>query len=89
MPFFAILALALATVGAYSVSAWSPILVQDDPLVRMPGTQPDQVLLEGPGRCLNCHEGYDSQVEPGFNWMGSISHKAGSRGDLILPMGLP
>ena len=46
--------------------------VVDDPLVRMPGTQPGQVALEAPGRCLNCHAGYDTAVEPGFNWMGSM-----------------
>jgi hypothetical protein len=52
--------------------AWTPVAVEDDPLVRMPGTQPGQVTLEGPGRCLNCHAGYDSAVEPGFNWKGSM-----------------
>jgi hypothetical protein len=52
--------------------AWTPVAVEDDPLVRMPGTQPGQVNLEGPGRCLNCHAGYDSAVEPGFNWKGSM-----------------
>lgn len=47
--------------------------VHDDPLVRMPGTQPDQgVALEAPNRCLNCHEGYNQAVEPGFNWKGSM-----------------
>jgi hypothetical protein len=52
--------------------AWTPVAVEEDPLVRMPGTQPGQVSLEGPGRCLNCHAGYDSAVEPGFNWKGSM-----------------
>jgi hypothetical protein len=34
--------------------------VKEDPLVRMPGTQPDQgVKLEAPTRCLNCHGGYN------------------------------
>ena len=46
--------------------------VVDDPLVRMPGTQPNQVALEGPNRCLNCHAGYNTAVEPGFNWKGSM-----------------
>lgn len=47
--------------------------VADDPLVRMPGTQPgDGVSLEAPNRCLNCHSGYNSAVEPGFNWKGSM-----------------
>jgi hypothetical protein len=38
----------------------------------MPGTQPEQTALEAPGRCLNCHSGYDAAVEPGFNWQGSM-----------------
>lgn len=44
--------------------AWDPTPVADDPLVRMPGTQPGQVSLEGPNRCLNCHGEYDQPVEP-------------------------
>jgi hypothetical protein len=52
--------------------AWTPVAVVDDPLVRMPGTQPGQTALEAPGRCLNCHSGYDPAVEPGYNWMGSM-----------------
>ncbi|MCG6947372.1 MAG: hypothetical protein LJE93_00440, partial [Acidobacteria bacterium] len=55
-----------------AVYAWSPVSVVDDPLVRMPGTQPGQVALENPTRCLNCHAGYDPAVEPGFNWKGSM-----------------
>jgi len=51
--------------------------VEDDPLVRMPGTQPaDGVTIESPTRCLNCHEGYDPAVEPGFNWKGSMMAQA-------------
>ena len=62
--FFALIAFAYA---------WNSVPVKDDPLVRMPGTQPeDGVTLEAPTRCLNCHEGYDSAVEPGFNWKGSM-----------------
>ena len=54
-------------------TAQQTLAVADDPLVRMPGTQPDQnVSLEAPGRCLNCHADYNSQVEPGFNWKGSM-----------------
>ncbi len=53
------------------------LAVQDDPLLRMPGTQPEQsVRLEGPNRCLNCHSGYDHAVEPGFNWKGSMMAQA-------------
>jgi len=52
--------------------AWTAVLVVDDPLVRMPGTQPGQVALQAPTRCLNCHAGYNESVEPGFNWKGSM-----------------
>ncbi len=61
----------------YSVYAWVSLVVENDPLVRMPGTQPNQdVNLEGPGRCLNCHADYDHAVEPGFNWKGSMMAQA-------------
>ncbi len=60
-----------------AMSAWIPTPVVDDPLVRMPGTQPGQVELEGPNRCLNCHSGYDPLVEPGFSWKGSMMAQAG------------
>lgn len=53
-------------------SAWTPLPVANDPLVRMPGTQPGQVSIEAPGRCFNCHAGYNTEVEPGFNWQGSM-----------------
>jgi hypothetical protein len=66
------LVLVLALVGAYAVYAWTSVPVTEDPLVRMPGTQPGQVALEAPGRCLNCHAGYDPAVEPGYNWKGSM-----------------
>jgi hypothetical protein len=56
--------------------AWNPLAVVDDPLVRMPGTQPNQVALQAPTRCLNCHAGYDTAVEPGFNWKGSMMAQA-------------
>jgi hypothetical protein len=44
----------------------------------MPGTQPsDGVMLEAPGRCLNCHAGYGQQdAEPGFGWKGSMMGQA-------------
>jgi len=56
--------------------AWTAVPVVDDPLVRMPGTQPNQVALQAPTRCLNCHAGYDTAVEPGFNWKGSMMAQA-------------
>jgi len=60
-----------------TVYGWTPLVIQQDPLLRMPGTQPNQgVNLEAPGRCLNCHAGYDQAVEPGFNWKGSMMAQA-------------
>ncbi len=57
--------------------AWDPLPVSEDPLVRMPGSQPGQVDLEGPNRCLNCHSGYDGgAAEPG-HWQGSMMAQAG------------
>ncbi|MCS7309468.1 MAG: cytochrome c family protein, partial [Armatimonadetes bacterium] len=72
--FFFGLPLLLAVVLAFAQSSsWTPLPVKDDPLVRMPGTQPaDGVRLEAPTRCMNCHAGYDPTVEPGFNWQGSM-----------------
>ncbi len=69
-------ALVLVFASVYAVYAWTPLAVVDDPLVRMPGTQPGQTTLEAPGRCLNCHGGYDPAVEPGFNWKGSMMAQA-------------
>ena len=45
----------------------------------MPGTQPEEVTIEAPTRCLNCHEGYETnpRVEPGFGWLGSAMGNAG------------
>jgi len=54
-------------VSVAAALAWTPLPVANDPLVRMPGTQPNQVSLEAPDRCINCHAGYNTQVEPGFN----------------------
>lgn len=67
--------------GIYAVSlivyAWVPLVVANDPLVRMPGTQPAQnVSLEAPNRCMNCHEGYDLPVEPGHTWKGGMMAQA-------------
>jgi hypothetical protein len=56
-----------------------PASVKDDPLVRMPGSQPapeGNVSFEAPGRCLNCHAGYNTEVEPGFQWKGSMMAQA-------------
>jgi len=63
-------ALSLATVA--SLLAWSPVPVKDDQLLFMPGSQPGSANLESAGRCDNCHGGYNTSVEPAFNWRGSM-----------------
>ncbi|MEJ2698015.1 MAG: hypothetical protein P8013_15390, partial [Candidatus Sulfobium sp.] len=70
---------ALVLIGFSSAYAFTPLPVGDDPLVRMPGSQPpsdNNIALESPGRCQNCHAGYNSAVEPGFNWRGSMMAQA-------------
>ena len=48
------------------------------PAVEMPGTQPSEIgNLESPGKCDNCHGGYNSSVEPAHNWRGSMMSHAG------------
>ena len=77
IPVLLFLVLVFLLLGVYTLLAWTAVPVADDPLVRMPGTQPGQVTnLEGPNRCLNCHSEYDEAVEPGSNWMGSMMAQA-------------
>ena len=52
--------------------AWTPLPTNQDPLVRMPGTQPGHVQLSDPTECVFCHGGYDPQVEPLHTWQGSM-----------------
>jgi hypothetical protein len=45
--------------------------------IQQPGTQQKEVRnLETPDRCDNCHGGYNSAVEPAFNWRGSMMANA-------------
>lgn len=70
-----ILSIVLGCVAALAAAgfAWTPMVLKEDPLVRMPGTQPiDGVTIESPTRCLNCHAGCNQAGEPGFNWIGSM-----------------
>lgn len=46
--------------------------------IQQPGTQPQEVSnLESPNKCDNCHGGYNSAVEPAYNWRGSMMANAG------------
>jgi hypothetical protein len=45
--------------------------------IQQPGTQPGEVSnLQTPDKCDNCHGGYDPDVEPAFNWRGSMMANA-------------
>ena len=60
--------------GVFSAFSWTPLVVTDDPLVRMPGTQPGQVVdLESDKQCLSCHAGGEFEME---NWKGSLMAQA-------------
>ena len=73
-----VLALATSAVAAVALLSWTPLPVADDPLLRMPGTQPGTVTLEAPNRCLNCHADYgEPDAEPGSNWRGTMMAQAG------------
>ena len=75
---FAIVIIAISATIYITFSHSTPVPVKDDPLVRMPGTQQDDgVNLEGPHRCLNCHGRYNKEIEPAFNWQGSMMAQAG------------
>lgn len=70
---------AIACLLIVSAYAWVPKVVSNDPLVRMPGTQPAQAIaLEAANRCLNCHADYvaGSEIEPGDGWKGSMMAQA-------------
>ena len=54
--------------------AWTPKPVKDDPLVRMPGTQPNEVesLADDDRNCAGCHRNYEPN-----HWSGSLMAQAG------------
>jgi len=69
-----ILALIGITLLSSQALAWTPKPVKDDPLVRMPGTQPEQVTgLDSDKQCLSCHGGSTFEME---NWKGSLMAQA-------------
>jgi hypothetical protein len=75
----ALLPVSLAALAAF-LPAPAPaqyLPVRNDPLVRMPGTQPgDGVTLDPARNCQTCHFNYDSTAEPGFAWRGSMMSQA-------------
>ncbi|MEA3335464.1 MAG: multiheme c-type cytochrome [Chloroflexota bacterium] len=73
-PLILLLVLVLFSMSLIAAGAWDPIPVEDDPLVRIPGTQPNQVALEDLRQCTNCHQG--DLVEPVGPWIGSMMAQA-------------
>ncbi len=70
-PIFALLLIVLAGALAFAVT---PTTLND---FFLPGSQPGQSgQLETPDKCDNCHGGYDSAVEPAFNWRGGMMSQA-------------
>ncbi len=70
-----------------SAFAWESLPVDSDPLVRMPGTQPNPATNitapaddQADGACVNCHWGNPGlatdQGMPGFAWQGSMMAQA-------------
>lgn len=82
--FVVLLATLLLALGIVSAAAEPAVPPSQDPLVRMPGTQPNLVNLTSASTCLACHADYDHAVEPGFNWQGSMMAQA-ARDPLFWP----
>ncbi len=62
---------------ALTLVGWQPLPVAEDPLVRLPGTQPeDGVELPTAADCLPCHTAYDPDLAPGNRWRGSMMAQA-------------
>lgn len=67
----------LVVVLAGSNGAWTPKPVKQDRNVFMPGSQPGSIILDTANKCDNCHGGYNTPVEPAYNWRGSMMAQAG------------
>ena len=74
---FSVGLVAVVLLAPAAASAWDPLPVASDPLLRMPGTQPAQdVDIASYASCSSCHAGYDPNIEPGFLWKGSMMAQA-------------
>jgi hypothetical protein len=59
------------------VGGWTPVPVKDDQNLFMPGTQPGGGgIFREVQYCEACHGGYDEEVEPVYNWRGSMMAQA-------------
>lgn len=69
--------IAAVTLAPAVALAWQPLIPSSDPLVRMPGTQPDPAnSIAAASTCTGCHGGYKPAVEPAFLWKGSMMAQA-------------
>jgi hypothetical protein len=60
----------------FALLLWGAVATTIDDFF-LPGSQPGESgNLEHPGKCDNCHGGYDLAVEPAFNWRGSMMAQA-------------
>lgn len=58
---------------AVATLAWAQSLPTTLADFTLPGSQPGQSgSIEAPSQCSVCHAGYDRDVEPQFNWRGSM-----------------
>ena len=70
-----LLATALLCLTVAGIAAAATVVPNE---IQQPGTQPGEAgNLESPDRCDNCHGGYNQDVEPAFNWRGSMMANAG------------
>lgn len=89
LPLTILLVAAFALSGVLPALAWEPLPVVDDPLPRMPGTQPDEgFVFESPADCDECHtllvepdalppdDRPVPGVLPGQDWRGSMMAQA-------------
>jgi hypothetical protein len=68
--------LALLVIALFSTVAFALVSTTLDDFF-LPGSQPGQSgQLETPDKCDNCHGGYNTAVEPAFNWRGSMMSQA-------------
>lgn len=68
---------ALALVAFFSTLAFTALVNTTLNDFFLPGSQPGQSgQLETPDKCDNCHGGYNTAVEPAFNWRGSMMSQA-------------
>jgi PKD repeat protein len=69
-----LISVVLTALAAILAFASAPTTLND---FFMPGSQPGESgNLEHPDKCDNCHGGYDTAVEPAFNWRGSMMSQA-------------